>query len=122
AADSMTSRSRHATKLREDVSARLAVLTELPDAWTPLATHLMTAAPVPDAPFGYLLWQTFAGAGFVDRARMHAYIEKAMREAATHTRWVTPDAGYETAVHALVDRAYDDPSVREPLAAFVDRI
>src|SRR5258708_3698654 len=53
---------------------------------------------------------------------MHAYVEKAMREAATSTTWLEPDAAFEKAVHAVVDRAYDDPAVREPLAAFVARI
>jgi (1->4)-alpha-D-glucan 1-alpha-D-glucosylmutase len=53
---------------------------------------------------------------------MHAYAEKAMREAATSTRWTDPDAAFEAAVHAAVDAAYDDPAVHDPLAAFVDRI
>jgi (1->4)-alpha-D-glucan 1-alpha-D-glucosylmutase len=53
---------------------------------------------------------------------MHAYAEKAMREAATSTTWTDPDADFETAVHALVDRAYDDPALHDPLAAFVERI
>jgi (1->4)-alpha-D-glucan 1-alpha-D-glucosylmutase len=98
------------------------VLTELPAEWAALARQLMGAAPVPDRPFGYLLWQTFVGAGFIERDRMHAYAEKAMREAATSTRWTDPDAAFEAAVHAAVDAAYDDPAVHDPLAAFVDRI
>ena len=81
----------------------------------------MAAAPVPEPAFAYLLWQTFAGAGFIERERMHAYAEKAMREAATATTWIDPDAAFEAAVHAAVDAAYDRPEVRDPLAAFVDR-
>jgi (1->4)-alpha-D-glucan 1-alpha-D-glucosylmutase len=82
----------------------------------------MAAAPIDDRPFGYLLWQTFAGAGFIERERMHAYAEKAMREANTATHWVDPVESFEATVHAAVDAAYDDPAVHEPLAAFVDRI
>jgi (1->4)-alpha-D-glucan 1-alpha-D-glucosylmutase len=122
APQSMTTLSTHDTKRGEDVRARLAVLAELADEWTELARTLMSAAPLPDRPFAYLLWQTFAGAGLIERERMHAYAEKAMREAATSTNWIDPDAEFEAAVHAVVDRAYDDPAVRDPLTAFVERI
>jgi (1->4)-alpha-D-glucan 1-alpha-D-glucosylmutase len=53
---------------------------------------------------------------------MHAYAEKAMREANTSTHWVDPVEAFEATVHAAIDAAYDDPAVREPLADFVDRI
>jgi (1->4)-alpha-D-glucan 1-alpha-D-glucosylmutase len=122
APDGMTTLSTHDTKRGEDVRARLAVLSELPDEWTALARELMSTASLPDASFGYLLWQTLVGAGFVERDRMHAYAEKAMREAATSTTWTAPDAAFEAAVHAVVDRAYDDPAVHEPLRDFVERI
>jgi (1->4)-alpha-D-glucan 1-alpha-D-glucosylmutase len=98
------------------------VLAEVPEHWTGLARALMDLAPLPDRPFAYLLWQTFAGAGLIDRERMHVYAEKAMREAGTSTSWLDPRAAFEEAVHAVVDRAYDDPAVHEPLAAFVDEI
>jgi (1->4)-alpha-D-glucan 1-alpha-D-glucosylmutase len=118
----MTTLSTHDTKRGEDVRARLAVLSELPDEWAGLARRLMAAAPVPDPTFGYLLWQTFVGAGFIARERMHAYAEKAMREAAQATAWIDPDEAFEATVHAAVDAGYDDPEVHEPLAAFVDRV
>jgi (1->4)-alpha-D-glucan 1-alpha-D-glucosylmutase len=122
AARGMTTLSTHDTKRSEDVRARLAVLAELPGEWAALARQLMAAAPLPDTTFGYLLWQTFAGAGLIERERMHRYAEKAVREAATHTSWASPDAAFEAAVHAVVDRAYDDPAICEPLSAFVERI
>jgi (1->4)-alpha-D-glucan 1-alpha-D-glucosylmutase len=53
---------------------------------------------------------------------MHAYAEKAMREAAVSTQWVDPDTAFEAAVHAVIDAAYDQPEIHDPLAAFVDRI
>ncbi|MEO9133854.1 MAG: malto-oligosyltrehalose synthase, partial [Jatrophihabitantaceae bacterium] len=122
AAHSMTTLSTHDTKRGEDVRARLAVLAELPDEWTALARTLMTAAPLADRPFAYLLWQSFVGTGLIERGRMHAYVEKAMREASTSTSWLDPDAAFEQSVHDVVDRAYDDPAVREPLTDFVERI
>ena len=118
----MTTLSTHDTKRGEDVRARLAVLAEVPAEWGTLVRDLMARAPVPNAALGYLLWQTFAGTGFIGRDRMHAYLEKAMREAADGTGWIDPDRAFEAAVHAAVDAAYDMPEIRDPLAAFVERI
>ena len=118
----MTTLSTHDTKRGEDVRARLAVLSELPDEWGTVAREAMQAAPIADGPFAYLLWQTMAGTGFIDRDRMHAYAEKAMREAATSTSWTDPDAPFEEAVHAAVDAAYDNPGLHASLTEFIDRL
>jgi (1->4)-alpha-D-glucan 1-alpha-D-glucosylmutase len=120
--EGMTTLSTHDTKRGEDVRARLAVLAELPGEWGALVRSLMAAAPLPDRALAYLLWQTFAGVGLVERERLHGYAEKAMREAATSTTWTDPDEAFEAAVHEVIDRAYDDPALREPLSAFVERI
>jgi (1->4)-alpha-D-glucan 1-alpha-D-glucosylmutase len=53
---------------------------------------------------------------------MHAYAEKAMREASSSTNWIDPDEAFEQSVHDAVERAYDDEAVREPLQRFIDRI
>jgi (1->4)-alpha-D-glucan 1-alpha-D-glucosylmutase len=118
----MTTLSTHDTKRGEDVRARLFTLAEIPDEWARLARRLIEAAPVPSRSFGYLLWQTFAGAGFIERERMHAYSEKAMREAADGTGWIDPNMSFEAAVHGAVDAAYDSPELREPLERFLARI
>jgi (1->4)-alpha-D-glucan 1-alpha-D-glucosylmutase len=110
--ESMTSLSTHDTKRSEDVRARLAVLTEIPDEWAGFASEFLTRNSVPSRSFGYFLVQTLAGTGPLDRARLHAYAEKAMREASEQTSWARPDAGFEAAVHAAVDSAYDDPALR----------
>ena len=122
AARSMTTLSTHDTKRGEDVRARLHVLAEVPDEWAVLVRTLLTAAPIPDPCFAYLLWQTFAGAGFIDPDRMHAYAEKAMREAGQSTTWLDPNGEFEKTVHAAVDAAYENPAVHAPLRAFVERI
>ena len=122
AAAGMTTLSTHDTKRGEDVRARLAVLSELPDEWGTLVRALLRAAPLPDNSFAYLLWQTFAGAGFIARERMHAYAVKAMRDAASSTSWTAPDPAFEAAVHAAVDAGYDVAAVHDPLASFVARI
>jgi (1->4)-alpha-D-glucan 1-alpha-D-glucosylmutase len=97
-------------------------VTELADEWAELVRTLMRQVHVPDPTFGYLLWQTFVGAGLIERERMHAYAEKAMREAAQGTTWVDQNAPFEQAVHAAVDCAYDDSAVRDPLERFIARI
>ena len=50
---------------------------------------------------------------------MHAYAEKAMREASDGTTWTAPDEAFEAAVHAAVDQAYDDPELRSAWDAIV---
>lgn len=113
----MTGLSTHDTKRAEDVRARLAVLAELPTAWAEFAGAFLAASEIPNRPFGYFLAQTLVGVGPVAPARVHAYAEKAMREAAQLTRWTDVDEQYEALVHAAVDRAYDDPSLRAAWAS-----
>jgi (1->4)-alpha-D-glucan 1-alpha-D-glucosylmutase len=114
--DAMTTLSTHDTKRGEDVRARITALAEMPDRWMHALARLLELAPLPDPGFGSLLWQAAVGAWPISRARLHAYAEKAMREAGDHTTWTSPDAAYEDAVHTAVDAAYDDPR----LAAVID--
>jgi (1->4)-alpha-D-glucan 1-alpha-D-glucosylmutase len=132
----MTTLSTHDTKRGEDIRARLAVLAELSDEWGDTARALMTLGPVPNAAFGYLLWQTAValpavpelalpasgGAEDPKRARLQAYAAKAMREAADGTGWIDPDEKFETPVHAAVDAAYDNPELHELIASLSARI
>lgn len=118
----MTTLSTHDTKRGEDVRARLAVLSEIPDEWASLVRHLMDTVPVPDPSFAYLLWQTVVGAGLIPRDRLHAYAQKAMREAAVRTTWTRPDAAFEQTVHTAVDTAYDHPETNARLSKFIGRI
>jgi (1->4)-alpha-D-glucan 1-alpha-D-glucosylmutase len=45
-----------------------------------------------------------------------------MREAADGTGWVDRDEAFETAVHAAVDAAYDNPQMHELIASLAARI
>ena len=118
----MTALSTHDTKRSEDVRARIAVLAEDPGWWRRTLDDLLAAAPLPDAGFANLLWQAAVGAWPMSRDRLHAYAEKAMREAAERTTWTEPDAAYEGAVHAIVDAAYDDERTRSVLDAAAGRL
>ena len=119
---SMTTLSTHDTKRGEDVRARLAALAEIPAQWRAAATKLAELAPVPNPAFGLLLWQTFIGAGFIERERMHAYVEKAMREATDGTGWRDGDENFEAAVQARVDAGYDDAAVHAVLADLISAV
>ena len=116
--DTMTTLSTHDTKRSEDVRAAVIVLAELPDRWARLAELLMERAPMPEPTIAYLLWQTVAAVGPIDRNRLHAYAEKAIREAALVTGWLDPDDSVEQAVHAALDACYDDALLAAELADF----
>ncbi len=105
----MLATSTHDTKRGEDVRARLAVLSECPARWWPLADRWTgrLAAGV-DPADALLLWQTMAGAWPLEQDRCLAYMEKAVREAGLHTTWTDPDPAYERALAGLVERAYAD--------------
>ena len=113
--DAMTCLSTHDTKRSEDVRARITALAEAPELWARTLDALLIAAPLPDHAFGNLLWQAAYGAWPISRERLHAYAEKAMREAGDRTTWTDPDAAYESAVHTAVDAAFDDVWVRTAL-------
>ena len=121
----MTALTTHDTKRSEDVRARLAVLTELAPEWSAALAQLTRIASTGDAAFDDLLWRAVVGAWSDDPAlpeRLHAYAEKAAREAARGTTWTDPDAAFEARVHALVDAAFGAarPVVEGVLAEVAD--
>jgi (1->4)-alpha-D-glucan 1-alpha-D-glucosylmutase len=98
----------HDTKRGEDVRARLDVLSELPHEWQSTLRSLRAAAPIGDGAFEQLLWQAVIGAWPASRERLHAYAEKAAREAGRSTTWTAPSAAFEGAMHAAIDTVFDD--------------
>jgi len=118
----MTALTTHDTKRGEDTRARIAVLAEVPALWEQTLDSLLTLAPVPDAGFANLLWQAAFGAWPISTDRLHAYAEKAMREAGEHTTWTDPDQDYESAVHAAVDAVDTNPALRQVLEDLVTEL
>ncbi len=115
----MTTLSTHDTKRGEDTRARISVLAEIPARWRDVLGRLRELRPLGDGPFESILWQSVVGTWPASRERLHAYAEKAAREAGTSTRWTDPDPAFEERMHAAVDAAVDDPRVRGLLDAFV---
>ena len=77
-------------------------------------------SPFPTPPSARLLWQAILGAWTPNHLpdlpeRLHAYAEKAMREAGDRTTWTEPDEAYEAAVHAAVDAVFTSPEVQRVL-------
>ena len=115
---SMLASSTHDTKTSEDVRARLAALSEMPDLWETSIQHwraLNTAhkrnvqgRPAPDSNEEYLLYQMLVGSWeqaepdktYVER--LQAYMAKATREAKVNTSWTAANAEWDEAVQQFV--------------------
>jgi malto-oligosyltrehalose synthase/4-alpha-glucanotransferase len=102
--------STHDTKRGEDVRARLQVLTDLHAEWLEQVkdwqqvNQELRNGDQPDENDAYFIYQTLIGShpmpGTTDESyqpRMDAYLEKALREAKTHTGWSEPNTAYESA-------------------------
>ena len=118
--------STHDTKRSEDVRARLALMSEIPDAWADAvgrwsamnARHRTEAGP--DRNTEYLLYQTLVGAWPLEVDRAWSYVEKAAKEAKVHTSWTDPDRAYETALRDFVTTLLSDEAFVADLSAFTE--
>jgi (1->4)-alpha-D-glucan 1-alpha-D-glucosylmutase len=100
---SLNATSTHDTKRSEDVRARLAVLSEIPDRWCRAVKGFSEQAELafgaaPDLYQRSLLFQTLVGAWPLDERdlprfeeRIVAYLVKAAREAKIETDWLDPN-------------------------------
>ncbi len=119
---SLTTLSTHDTKRGEDVRARIDVLSEIPGEWRTTLTNLRELAPLGDGPLENLLWESIVGTWPASRERLHAYAEKAAREAGNSTGWAAPDEDFELRMHALIDSAFDNEQAAKEIAAIVERV
>jgi (1->4)-alpha-D-glucan 1-alpha-D-glucosylmutase len=116
----------HDTKRSADVRARLNVLSEIAGEWETAVTRWMEmnephrTDAVPDANTEYHLYQSLVGAWPIDAGRLRRYMEKAIREAKTHTSWMAPDPGYETAVDGFVAAVMDDDRFASSVERFLE--
>jgi (1->4)-alpha-D-glucan 1-alpha-D-glucosylmutase len=134
----MTATGTHDTKRGEDVRARLAVLTEIPDQWKEwvgewleIARRFTSVVEDENAPNGtdqYLFFQTALGAYPLDGdvtnlpERLVDYAIKAAREAKLRTSWLSADEGYEQALRGFVTGMLGDPTFAKSLGAKADCI
>jgi (1->4)-alpha-D-glucan 1-alpha-D-glucosylmutase len=120
----MTTLTTHDTKRSEDVRARLLVLAEIPGEWSEAVARWRATAdasyPSIDGNTDYLFWQTLVGAWPLTVDRMHAYLEKAMREAKRQTSWIDQNEEYEGAVRERTARIFADPALVADVEQWVD--
>ena len=119
---SLTTLSTHDTKRGEDVRARISVLAEIPAEWEAALGELRNAVPLGDGPLESLLWEAIVGAWPASRERLHAYAEKAAREAGNSTKWTAPREEFEARMHGLIDSAFDDAHVVGILERVLDAV
>ena len=136
----------HDTKRGEDTRARLAVLSEVPEAWAEAVRGWrgLNAAVRPASLHPkdeYTLYQALVGVwpeglepgdeaalaalrGQAD-VRVRGYLAKALREGKERTSWLDQDAGYEEEALGFVDALFDPARSRpflDGLRDFVNRV
>ncbi|PPI28376.1 malto-oligosyltrehalose synthase [Rathayibacter sp. AY1B5] len=119
---SLTTLSTHDTKRGEDTRARITALAEDPEAWAATLRELHALVGFGDGPIEHLLWEAVVGTWPASRERLHAYAEKASREADDSTHWTAPDEQFEKRMHAAIDAAFDEPAVRRLVEQTVERV
>lgn len=102
----MTTLSTHDTKRSEDVRARLAVLSEIPDVWAD-AVESWSGQVRFDPALDYLAWQSLMAAWPIDVDRFTGYLLKAAREAKTAISWIQPDPAYEAGLRDFARKAVE---------------
>jgi (1->4)-alpha-D-glucan 1-alpha-D-glucosylmutase len=116
----MTTLSTHDTKRSEDVRARLLVLAEIPDEWERAVTSWRRRLGSVDPDTDYLLWQTLVGAFPIGRDRLHAYLEKATKEAKQRTSWTDPDEDFERLLADRLDQLFADDALVADVTGWVN--
>jgi (1->4)-alpha-D-glucan 1-alpha-D-glucosylmutase len=125
---SLLGSSTHDTKRSEDVRARLACLSEIPGAWEEAAwrwAHLNDRhrrgdeQRWPDRNAEYLLYQVIVGAWPITPERITAYMEKAAKEAKSHTSWIDPVPDYDEALQAFGAAILHDDDFRREVESFL---
>lgn len=123
--DSMLTTSTHDTKRSDDVRARLALLSEIPEDWADAVRRWSVhnepfrQEGVPDRNMEYLLYQSLVGVWPIEPERVLIYVEKAAREAKSHTSWNRPDDAYERRLRGFVEAIIEDPEFLTDLERFV---
>jgi (1->4)-alpha-D-glucan 1-alpha-D-glucosylmutase len=138
----MLATSTHDTKRSEDVRARIAALSEMPDEWAhcvdtwhELSSTLkreLDGEAAPDVNEEYLLYQTLLGswpltslneesqADYI--ARIQAYMEKAVREAKVNSSWIEPNQQWDEALRGFVADLLSERRFRESIEPMAARV
>ena len=114
----------HDTKRSGDVRARIGALSAMAGEWEAHVRRWLELTrdelDGPDDVERYFVFQTLAGAWPIERERLQAYMEKALREGKRTTSWVDPDEAHEAGVQAFCAALYEHEAFLadfEPFAA-----
>jgi (1->4)-alpha-D-glucan 1-alpha-D-glucosylmutase len=109
----------HDTKRSPDVRSRIAALSWHAEEWCErVRTWHGLLGGLDDPREELLVYQTLVGAWPIDRGRLDAYLEKALREGKVNTNWLAPNEEHERAVQEFAARAAELVA-RD---AFLDRV
>ena len=103
----------HDTKRSADVRARLTALTWIPDEWAQLVRAVGA-----DGEDDYRVLQTVVGAWPLDRQRLDAHVEKALREGKRTSSWLNPNERAERRVQKYGRELLESEEVER----FVERV
>jgi len=124
----MTTLSTHDTKRADDVRARLVVLSEIPREfrqtlrrWSRLNAKLRSD-DLPDRNTEYFYYQTLIGAWPISPDRLHAYMQKATREAKQRTSWTANNKEFEDALNGFIDGTLENAPFVADLEQMVARV
>jgi (1->4)-alpha-D-glucan 1-alpha-D-glucosylmutase len=131
--ETMTTLSTHDTKRSDDVRARMAVLSEVPERfgavvqrWSRMNNVFRKRRPgaeaLPDRNTEYLYYQTLIGAWPLPMDRAQAYMLKAVREAKQQTSWVANNKEFEDALQIFIECTLNYAPFVKELQQFVGKI
>jgi len=131
----MNATATHDTKRSEDVRARINVLSEIAPQWERQVRRWSKmnaphrANGIPDANMELLIYETLVGMWPLDdeelpsvRDRLKQYLEKAAREAKTHTSWIAPNPAYEESLLTFADAVLSDTAFCEDFVRVQKRV
>lgn len=131
----MNATSTHDTKRAEDVRARISVLSEVSDVWSrevrkwARVNASFKVDGAPDANEELMIYQTLAGMWPLEESerasvpdRLRQFLEKAAREAKTHSSWLDPDGDYEKALQDFATSILEHPPFLDSFRRFHKRI
>ena len=134
--------STHDTKRSEDVRARMAVISEMPEVWrrslgrwrvyNRRCKRRLEESEAPDGNEEYLLYQTLLGSWPLEKfrelseaargeyvSRIQQYMAKALKEAKLNTSWVQPNELWDTAVAEFIAKILDSSPRNRFLESFI---
>jgi len=123
----MLALSTHDTKRSDDVRARMAVLSEMPNVfakavkrWSALGKKHRESEV--DRGTEWVLYQTIVGAWPISPDRLKEYMQKAMREAKLKTSWVANNTAYEDALNRYIESLLQDSAFIADMEPFVQEL